>query len=54
MNKTDNFEAIAKDAVSALLAAAITLKLMGESEFANAVNDSARKCIERALTLGGV
>jgi hypothetical protein len=51
---TDNFEAIAKDAVAALTAAALTLKLIGERELASAIADSARDCIDRAIALGGV
>jgi hypothetical protein len=56
MNKTsaDNFEAIAKDAVAALTAAALTLKIMGDNELAKAIADSASKCIDRAIALGGV
>lgn len=48
----DNFEEIAKDAVAALTAAALTLKLMGERELASAIADSASKCIDRAIALG--
>jgi hypothetical protein len=51
---TDNFERIAQDAVSALIAAALTLKLMGEKELAASIADSASKCIDRAIALGGV
>jgi hypothetical protein len=51
---TDNFERIAQDAVSALIAAALTLKLMGETDLARAINDSAADCIDRAIALGGV
>jgi hypothetical protein len=51
---SDNFEAIAKDAVMALTAAALTLKLIGEKELASAIAEKASQCVDRAIALGGV
>jgi hypothetical protein len=53
---TDNFEAIAKSAVDALTAAALTLRIIGDKDYqkmATAVADEALKCVERAIALGG-
>lgn len=50
---TDNFEAIAQDAVTALIAAALTTKMMGETELAHGINDKAADLIDRAIALVG-
>ena len=52
--QTDNFEAIAHDAVSALTAVVLTLKITGEDDFAKAVSEAAEKLIDRAIAIGGV
>lgn len=57
MNKqNDNFEAIAKDAVAALTAVIMTLRITGGEEYralTNAIRESAEKLIDRAIALGG-
>lgn len=52
-NQTDNFEAIAKNAVDALVAVTLTLRIMGEDELAAAVADSSLRLIDRAIAIGG-
>jgi hypothetical protein len=57
MNNTDNFEAIAQDAVQALTAAAFTLRLVGDEKYqglADALADEAAYFCDRAIALGGV
>jgi hypothetical protein len=54
-SSTDTFEAIAKDAVAALTAAALTLRITGDEDFqklATAIAESASKCVDRAIALG--
>lgn len=56
MNNTDNFEAIAQDAVAALISVAVTLKLLGNKEYqelAYALADDAEDLCNRAIALGG-
>jgi hypothetical protein len=48
---TDNFERIAQDAVQALAAAVLTLRIMGENELARAISDEAEALCIRAIAL---
>ncbi len=52
-NQTDNFELIAKDAVSALTAAVLTLRIMGEDVLAEAISEETLTLVDRAIALGG-
>ena len=49
---SDNFEKIAHDAVAGLTAAALTLKLIGENELANAIASKSLELVDRAIALG--
>jgi hypothetical protein len=48
----DNFEAIAKDAVAALIATVLTLRIIGEEELSRAISDAAEDFCDRAIALG--
>ena len=53
-SKTDNFEAIAKDATMALAATILTLRIIGEKELAETIAEKALTFVDRAIALGGV